>query len=140
VVYGEAVLPTARSTPFEPHNVCHREIPFLGRLESPAELQRVLHVEVEQVRIGGCVVRPVAELHDEQHTGHRIQLFGGPSHGGIKVRCQFLCGHQLQNGVPKQMLPPARESSIGNRRKKAFELDKQACLTRIFQIPQLTAP
>jgi hypothetical protein len=104
------------------------------------QMQRVLHVEVEHVRIGGCVVRPVAELHDEQHTGHRIQLFGGPSHSGIKVLGQFLCGHQLQNGVPKQMLPPARETSISNRRKKAFELVKQACLSRIFQIPQLTAP
>ena len=114
------------------------------QLQPLADDQRLQNIDQTITLVDGSLIAALPRIMEasfrKSQTGHRIQLFGGPSHGGIEVLGQYLCGHQLQNGVPNTMVPPARKSSIGNRRKKAFELDKQVCLTRIFQIPHHTAP
>ena len=59
------------------------------------QIQRILRVDVEHVRIGGFLVSPVAELHDEQQASR----------------------HQLQTGLPKDMLPTTGQSPVSDRRK-----------------------
>ena len=74
------------------------------------QIQRILRVDVEHGRIGGFLMSPVAELHDEQQASHRIELFGRPPHLRIEVFRQLACWHQRQNGLPKDMLPAIGES------------------------------
>jgi hypothetical protein len=58
----------------------------------------------------------------------------------IEVFRQLACWHQLQNGLPKDMLRVACESSISDRRKNVGKDIKQLTLSRIFQIPHGAAP
>ena len=81
------------------------------------QIQRILRVDVEHVRIGGFLVSPVAELHDEQQASHGIEIFGRPPHLRIEVFGQLSCRHQLQNGLPKDMLPTTGQSPVSDRRK-----------------------
>ncbi len=104
------------------------------------QIQCILRINVEHVCIGGFLVIPVAELHDEQQASHGIELFGRPPHLWIKVFGRLSCGHQLQNGLPKDMLRVACESSISDRRKNVGKDIKQLTLSRIFQIPYGVAP
>ncbi len=48
--------------------------------------------------------------------------------------------HQLQNGLPKDMLPATGESPISDGRKNVGKDIKQFTLSRIFQIPHGVAP
>ena len=63
----------------------------------------------------GFLVSPVAELHDEQQASHGIELFGRPPHLRIEVFGQLSCRHQLQNGLPQDMLPAKSTGALALR-------------------------
>jgi hypothetical protein len=71
------------------------------------EVDRVLKVGFDPVGVSRFLVSPVAELHDEEQAGHRVQFFGGASHRGMKVFPKNLGGQQFQDNVARQVLPPA---------------------------------
>ena len=77
----------------------------------------------------------IAELHDEQQPGHRIELFGWSAHLRIKVFRQLLGWHQLENRTAKQMLPTIRQSPIRDRRE---DVGKDVESLRLSWIVQIT--
>ena len=76
----------------------------------------------------------IAELHDEQQPGHRIELFGWSAHLRIKVFRQLPGWHQLENRTAKQMLPTTRQSPIRDRREDVGKDVESLRLSWIFQI------
>jgi len=62
------------------------------------------------------------------------------AHLRIEVFGQLSGWHQLQNGLPKNMLSATGESRVSDRRKAVGKDIEEFALSRIFQIPHGAAP
>lgn len=94
----------------------------------------VLDANIERVGIGYLLICPIAEFHQEDQLGHRIQFFGGPPRFRTNALLQFIIQREFESGRAKQLLPAAGESWIDDRRKELFEHIEQWTLSRGVQI------